>query len=81
MANMTIRNVPDEVHNHLRTQAVSNKRSVEAEVRAILVHSYVATQTGGFGQQLRRRFESKGVLGHELDVKRDQAPGEAAHFE
>lgn len=80
MGNMTIRNLPDEVHDHLRQQAVSNNRSIEAEARAILVNSYVAKHTGGFGQQLRSRFQSMGVIGDELDLERDKTPGRAADF-
>ncbi len=80
MGNMTIRNLPDEVHNHLREQATSNSRSIEAEARAILVNSYVAKHTGGFGQQLRSRFQSMGVIGDELSVTRDKTVGEAADF-
>ena len=80
MGNMTIRNLPDEVHDHLRQQAVSNNRSIEAEARAILVNSYVAKHTGGFGQQLRSRFQSMGVIGDGLDLKRDKTPGRAAEF-
>jgi plasmid stability protein len=80
MGNMTIRNLPDEVHDHLRQQAASNDRSIEAEARAILVHSYVAKHTGGFGQQLRSRFQSMGLLGDELDLKRDKTPGRSADF-
>ena len=49
MANMPVRSVPEEVHNHLRAQAMSNKSSVEAEGRAFLVHSYVATHAGRCG--------------------------------
>ncbi len=81
MGNMTIRNLPDEVHDHLRIQAMSNKRSIEAEARAILVHSFVATHTGGFGQQLRQRFQTAGLLGTDLEVRRDKTPGRAAMFE
>ena len=80
MGNMTIRNLPDEVHDHLRRQAASNSRSIEAEARAILVNSYVAKHTGGFGQQLRSRFQSTGVIGDELDLKRDRTVGDAADF-
>lgn len=80
MGSMTIRNLPDEVHDHLRVQAASNSRSIEAEVRAILVNSYVAKHTGGFGQQLRSRFQDMGVIGDELDLKRDMKPGRAADF-
>lgn len=80
MGNMTIRNLPDEVHDHLREQASSNRRSIEAEARAILVNSYVAKHTGGVGQQLRSRFQGLGVIGNELDLTRDTTPGEAADF-
>ncbi|MFN3312480.1 MAG: FitA-like ribbon-helix-helix domain-containing protein [Hyphomonas sp.] len=77
---MMIRNLPDEVHDHLRLQAASNGRSVEAEVRAILVNSYVVKHTGGFGQQLRSRFQDMGVIGDELNLERDKTPGRAADF-
>jgi len=36
MANLTIRNVPDDVHKGLRLRAAENGRSVEEEVRRIL---------------------------------------------
>jgi len=80
MGNMMIRNLPDEVHNHLREQASSNRRSLEAEARAILVNSYVARHTGGFGQKLRSRFQDMGVIGEELSQPRDKTAGDAADF-
>jgi len=36
MAMLSIRNLPDDVHHALRVRAAHNKRSTEAEVRAIL---------------------------------------------
>ena len=36
MRTLTIRNVPDRVHQALRRRAAENARSVEAEVRALL---------------------------------------------
>ena len=36
MGMMTIRNIPDEVHNALKARARLHHRSAEAEVRAIL---------------------------------------------
>ncbi|MBF5078991.1 Arc family DNA-binding protein [Paracoccus sp. NBH48] len=33
MGNMTVRRIPDHVHDHLRECARSNGRSLEAEVR------------------------------------------------
>lgn len=78
MGNITIRNLPVEVHDHLRQQANSNGRSVEAEVRAILIGSYVAKHTGGFGQKLRARFADHGLIGDDLSITRDRAPGKGA---
>ncbi|QDA36463.1 plasmid stabilization protein [Paracoccus liaowanqingii] len=80
MGNMMIRNLPDEIHDHLREQALSNRRSLEAEVRAILVNAYVARHTGGFGQRLRSRFQDMGVIGDELSRPRDKVVGDAADF-
>ena len=39
MAALTIRNLPDDVHDALRRQAASNRRSMEAEARAVLAAS------------------------------------------
>jgi plasmid stability protein len=36
MGMMTIRNIPDEIHNALKARAKRHNRSAEAEVRAIL---------------------------------------------
>lgn len=36
MATLTIRNLPDEVHDALRRQAAEHRRSMEAEARAVL---------------------------------------------
>jgi plasmid stability protein len=36
MATLTIRNLPDEVYDRLRTRAAENKRSMEAEARELM---------------------------------------------
>jgi antitoxin FitA len=36
MATLTIRNLPDDVHQGLRARAAANGRSMEAEARAVL---------------------------------------------
>ena len=41
MATLTIRNLPDQVHDALRLRAAEGRRSVEAEVRAILTEAVV----------------------------------------
>ncbi len=71
MGNMSIRNLPEETHEALKLRAQSNKRSAEAEVRALLVETFVAETEGGFGTRLRSCFT--GVEGNELDVERDKS--------
>lgn len=39
MGTLTIRNLPDDVHDKLRLRAAKNRRSVEAEARALLAQS------------------------------------------
>lgn len=70
MRNMSVRRIPDEVHDYLRDRAKSNGRSLEAEVRAILNDTYVCSRKGGFGQQLRQHFIEANVLGDELSITR-----------
>jgi antitoxin FitA len=78
MGNMVVRNLPDDVHDQLREQAAMNKRSVEAEVRFILVQAVTSAHSGGFGQRLRQRFQ--GVLGDELSIERDNIPSDPDMF-
>lgn len=74
MGNMTVRQIPEEVHDYLRDRAKSNGRSLEAEVRAILSNAYAIAKTGGFGQQLRRHFYEAGVIGDEISDHRRGGP-------
>lgn len=67
MGNMTVRNLPDEVHDELRLRAHMNGRSIEAEVRTILVHAVVAAN--GFGDRLHARFGD--YTGEDLSIERD----------
>ena len=39
MANLTVRNLPQELHHKLRIRAARHGRSMEAEVRAILTQA------------------------------------------
>lgn len=79
MRNMSIRNLPDEIHDALKLRAAMNKRSAEAEVRAILVETIIAEKEGGFGTRLRACF--KGVEGDELDIARDKTPAQPVEME
>jgi plasmid stability protein len=45
MPTLTIRNVPERVHQAIRRRAAENARSVEAEVRALLENAATAPAT------------------------------------
>jgi plasmid stability protein len=79
MANVTIRNLPDDVHAALRVRAARHGRSTEAEIRAILAHSVHADAALKIGTELRR-FGAE-LHGVELDIEREPTPIEPARFE
>jgi antitoxin FitA len=79
MANMTVRNLPDDIYSTLRDQATSNKRSLEAEVRSIIIQSVIASSAGGFGHRLRERYGR--YLGDDLTVARDASSSEPGLFD
>ena len=54
MAMLTIRNLPEELHMALRARAASHRRSMEAEVRAILEATIRPTQGLRLGSLLAR---------------------------
>lgn len=71
MANVNVRNLPDEVHRALRIQAARHGRSTEAEIRLILeqamkpegrmkLGSFLASlnhETGGLADEEHAMFE------------------------
>ena len=61
MANLTVRNVPDEVHRALRLRAAERGHSTEAEVRAILAAAVLPDDRPLMGQALA-------ALGRELSL-------------
>lgn len=71
---MSIRNIPEDVHDALKNQAQKNGRSAEAEVRAMIVESVKRTENGGFGTRLRKVFED--IEDSEISVERDQTAAE-----
>lgn len=79
MANMTVRNLPDDIYSHLRDRAAANRRSLEAEVRSILVQSVISGSSKGFGERVRKRYGE--ILGDELTVERDRTASKPASFE
>ncbi len=56
MATLTIRNLPDEIYDRLRTRAAHNKRSMEAEARDI-VSAAVRPTSESAAEAIRRMQE------------------------
>lgn len=85
MANVNVRNLPDEVHRAIRIQAAHHGRSTEAEIRDILeravkpvgrvkLGTYLATiarEAGGMTDEEHALFESARI----------KSPARAASFE
>jgi len=72
MGNMTISNLPDEIHDAPKHRAQHDRRSVEADVRALSTGSIVSGTGGGLGDRLRDRFSE--VTGEELSGLRASVP-------
>jgi len=79
MAAMTIRNLPEETHRAIKLRAKLNKRSAEAEVRAILEEAVNPPEGLKLGTELQKFGKLLGGL--ELDIRRDKTPMRAASFE
>lgn len=85
MANVNVRNLPDEVHRAIRIQAAQHGRSTEAEIRAILEQAVrpegrvklgsllasIARETGGLTDEEHALFESARI----------KSPAHAVSFE
>ena len=84
MANLSVRNVPDEVHRALRVRATQNGRSTEAEIRAILEKTLMDENPVKLGSLLvdvgrRAAFTEKDAS--IFDEVRDKRPAEPDPFE
>lgn len=86
MANVTVRNIPDEVHRALRARAAKNNRSTEAEIRYIL--EKVTMRSGNnikLGSLLRSIAQEAGELSsketEQFNQLRDRTAAEPMRFE
>jgi plasmid stability protein len=83
MGMMTVRNIPDEVHNALKARAKRNNRSTEAEVRAIL-EEVTRAETGlQMGDALSALGHRIGLADDDFDLigqVRDTAPAKPMKF-
>lgn len=84
MATVTIRNLSDEAHRALKLRAKQNKRSLEAEMRAILeaaARPEERLQLGSALLELRRRFGLTNAEVEAVDQVRDRRPAEPLRFD
>jgi antitoxin FitA len=67
MATLTIRNLPQETHEALKSRAARAGRSVEAEVRQILKNVAPGAQAGPSQAELMARVErARAILGPQV---------------
>ncbi len=84
MGMMTVRNIPDEVHNALKARAKRHNRSAEAEVRAILEEVIRPEKRLHMGDALAALGRKVGLTNEDFsifDQVRDKTPAEPMRFE
>ena len=79
MATITVRDLDDEVKQKLRERAAKNGRSMEAEVRAVLVDAVTVKEPVveyGLATHIRNRLaQVDGFVDLELPDRSQQMPG------
>jgi plasmid stability protein len=84
MGMMTIRSIPDEVHNALKARAKRNQRSAEAEVRAILEEITRPETRLKMGDALAELGRQVGLTNEDFEAfeqARNKTPAEPMRFE
>lgn len=85
MANVNVRNLPDEVHRAIRIQAAHHGRSTEAEIRDILERAVAPEGRVKLGSLLASYAREAGGLTDEeqalFESGRINSPARAASFE
>ncbi len=85
MANVNVRNLPDEVHRAIRIQAAHHGRSTEAEIRDILERAAKPEGRVKLGSFLASiASEAGGLTDEEITIfesARINSPARAAGFE
>lgn len=71
MATLTIRNLPEAVRDALRVAAAKNGRSMEAEVRALLVKRYSSSPDLRDEPALERLRQAQAIIAPFLPQDRD----------
>ena len=84
MAMMTVRNIPDEIHNALKARAKLHNRSAEAEMRAILEAAIKPESRLCMGDALASLGRNIGLTNDDFAVfeqVREKTPAEPMRFE
>ncbi|MBE7561667.1 Arc family DNA-binding protein [Acidithiobacillus sp. HP-6] len=85
MANVNVRNLPDEVHRAIRIQAAQHGRSTEAEIRDILERAMKPEGRVKLGSYLAALARESGGLTDEehalFDRSRIKSPARTASFD
>ena len=72
MATLTIRNLDEVLRSNLRIRAAQNGRSMEAEVREILLDTLTRPAAGRqLGSRVHQRFVTSGGVDLELPTRTD----------
>ena len=80
MANLTVRNLSEEIHRALRVRAARHGRSTEAEVRVILQETVLPAERLKIGSEIRRIAQEVGGM-DELEIDRERSEIQGADFE
>ena len=79
MAQIVVRQIPEEVHRALKAQAAAHGRSAEAELREIIARAVLPQSRPRAGDLMRSIWS--GTETDDLSVERDRTPAEPAGFE
>ena len=79
VAQIVVRQIPDEVHRALKAQAAAHGRSAEAELREIIARAVLREGRPRAGDLMRGIWS--GAETSDLTLERDPAPVEPARFE
>ena len=79
VAQIVVRQIPDEVHRALKAQAAAHGRSAEAELREIIARAVLPQSRPRAGDLMRGIWSGAAMDG--FSVERDRTPVEPACFE
>lgn len=79
MAQIVVRQIPEEVHRALKAQAAAHGRSAEAELREIIARAVLREGRPRAGDLMRGIWS--GAETSDLTLERDPTPVEPARFE